>query len=150
MSHMSLFDSNKATMILLPLNRDDAVYHSEGVDMRSFDYVDFLLQVGNIDTTLDAEVEESDNADMSIPSDVAGSDITQITGLGDNRMVIISVSKEALTKPYVGLKITIGNGIVGAYCGVVAVQHGKTGRLPVTQHPSGGEAYQTAEVVYVD
>ena len=147
--HQSLFESVKGTMILLPLLRDNDVVESEGVDMRDFDFVDFVIMVGATDIVVDAEAVESVNANMGTPSDVAGSDITQIASTEDNRTVIISVKKSTLTKRFAGVKVTIGDGILGANVAVLAVQYGITGLLPVTQHPSGGEAYETAEIVKV-
>lgn len=149
MTHQALVESVKATMILLPLLRDNDIVESEGVDMQDYDYCDLLIEVGATDITVDAEAVESASADMSSPSDIASSDITQISATGDNRMVVISVKKSSMTKRYLGIKVTIGDGILGANVAAVALQYGKNGLLPVTQHPSGGEAYETAEVVKV-
>ena len=148
-SHQSITDSVLFSMVLLPLlynNTDDPA--SKFVDMKDYDYVDFLILIGATDVTVDGKAVESVNANGSSPSDIASSNVTQVAANGDNRMLVISVRKSTTTKRYVGVQITVGNS-VGANVAVVAMRYRKTGNLPVTQEAAGSNSYLTAEVVKV-
>jgi len=147
--HQALVDSVKASMVLLPLLRDNVAAASKFVDMRDFEYVDFLVQVGAVDIVVDAKAQESVNADGSSASDITGSNVTQIAATDDNRMVVISVRKATTTKRYVGVLVTVGDGATGANVSVAALRYGKAGELPVTQETAGADAYATAQVVRV-
>lgn len=147
--HQALVDSVKASMVLPPGLRDDTAAASKFVDMREYDYVEFLILVGATDTTFDAKVQESDSADGSNEADVEDADITQVGADGDNRMVVVSVHKSALSKRYVGVLATSGDGTAGVNNAVIALRYGKSGRLPETQETAGDNSYATAEVVRV-
>ena len=136
-------------MILLPLLRDDTAVASKFVDMREYDNVDFLILVGALDIEFDCKVQESVNADGSLPSDITSALITQVASTEDNTMYVISVKKETTTKRYVGLSADPGNGILGVNCAAVALRYNKTGMLPETQEVAGSNSYATDEVIRV-
>ena len=71
------------------------------------------LDVGAIDTTVDAKVQECN--DLATWVDIATAAITQITALQDNRTVSIEIDcSAAARKRYQRLLVTVGNGASGA------------------------------------
>jgi hypothetical protein len=129
--------------------RDDGTVLSKFLDTRDFEYVEFHVLVGATDITVDAKLQESVNADGSLASDVEDGAITQITGLGDNVMVVITAAKQALTKRYAGVLVTIGDGIAGANVAAEGFMWGGTALLPLTQEEAGSNSYATSQVIRV-
>ena len=114
------------------------------VDMRDFDYVDFLISVGAVDAggTVNAKARECDVSSAGAPSDIAAAAITPITDTGDNRLVVISVKKETMTKRYALVSITTAVS-AAIFISALAVQYRKVGYEPVAQDTA------TKEVVKV-
>ena len=148
--HQSVTDSVLASMVLLPKtylkNTTPSTFF---VDMRDFDYVDFVIMLGATDCRVDAKAQESAGADGGTPTDVIGAAITQIAANGDNRQVVLSVRKETTTKRYVGVLLTTFNEGTSADLAVEAIRYRKVGNLPVPQSPAGTYTYLTGEVIKV-
>lgn len=148
--HQALVDSVKAAMVLIPQVKNGGAASSKFVDMQGWDSVDFLVAIGATDTTVDAKLQVSDNADGSSPTDIAGAAITQVSGTGDNRMAVISVKRDSIAGRYVGCVVTAGSGTSGAAIAVTAVRYAPNATtLPVTQEAATANSYATAEVVRV-
>lgn len=147
--HQALVDSVRAVMVLTPALVNNNTRLSKFVDTRDHAFVEFHLMVGATAATVNAKVQESVNADGSAASDVEGASVTQIGATGDDRMVVVSVAKSALTKRYAGVLVTISNEAPGANTAIEAFQWGKSGTIPEDLPVAGANVYGTEEVVRV-
>jgi len=101
-------------------NGNPTILNGGYVDATGWQRLAFLLGVGQIDTTVDAKVQESDNGTDWV--DVAGAEITQIDADGDNSEVELDVDLTAAgRKRYYRLLVTVGAGATGAALAVWAI-----------------------------
>jgi len=141
----SITDHVKFTQVLAPLVQAAATVATAYVDMRDYDFVDFVIDVGvNTNNTVDAKARECTVSSAGSPSDIAGAAITQIPGGASGTIKkVISVRKDTMTKRYALVSVTIGAGVSGAAIAITAVQYRKAGYEPVVQDAN------TTEVVKV-
>lgn len=115
-----------------PLNNTTVT--SAVVDMQGYEAVDFLLNVGTIDTTVDMTIESSTTSGgtLSPLTDVDGvtAALTQITAGQDNSEFGISIYRP--TNRYLQAVVAIGNGSTASMICVTALRYRHAGNVPVT------------------
>jgi hypothetical protein len=106
-----------------PVSQGIATVTTGGVDMSKFERVMFVLMVGALGGagTVDAKLQECTSAGGAGASDIAGSNITQLTvgGSGSNKIVTLEIKASQLTagKSFVRLSVTVGgNAVLIAAC----------------------------------
>lgn len=104
---------------------DNASATSDWVDMENGAHLMFTIGIGATDTTVDAKLQEADDASGTNAADITGKAITQLSGTDDNKQAILEVRGDELSKKFVALVVTAGDGATGAQ--VYAI--GQLGRL---------------------
>ena len=96
---------------------------SDYVDMENFRRVIFVIAVGATDTTVDAKIQEAQDASGTGAQDLSGKAITQLSATDDNKQAIIEVAAEELSDNYTHVKcvVTAGSGSTGAYVAVIGL-----------------------------
>lgn len=99
------------------------------LDMSGWDAVSFMVPHGifGANATLDGLVQTDDNSGFNSPTNLANSNLTQITNA--NGIAVIEVYRP--TERYVRLQLTGQTN--GVTTGAVAIQFRRTGILPPTQ-----------------
>ena len=107
--------------------KNDTV-RSNWIMMTYFDRLMFILNIGTVDTTVNAKLRQASNSLGTGATDIPGYSMTQLGATDDNKHVIIEIDAATVlatdpTKPYVALVVSVGNGAEGA--NVYAVGLGK-------------------------
>lgn len=138
--HQALAERVSFTPILFPQDAGGAAKTSVTVPMAGYTGVCFLVEVGDIDDTIDAKVQECTAADGTGATDITGAAITQIGATSDNRLVIVDVKPGTWRVGYPHLRVVVTPGGGSAQLvSVVAARYGKDGVIPVTQAASMAE-----------
>lgn len=133
--HQSLFESADVIQALTPRTPvNNTTVTSAEVDMQGYEAVDFLLNLGTIDTTVDMTIYSSTTSGGTLVAltDVDGTtaSLTQIPGTGDNTGYVLSIYRP--TNRYLKAVVTVGSGTTGAYLSLEAIRYRAAGLVPVT------------------
>lgn len=117
-----LSDTMKPVLHIAETKNNGSPTAISNVNMTGWGHCSFLLGVGDLDTTLDAKVQESDDGG-STWSDVSGKAISQLSASDDESILAIEVAATELSAAtnLVRLLVTVGNGATGAELAVIAV-----------------------------
>lgn len=115
-------------------NNQSAVL-SDAIDMSKWSEILAILVCGNVDSTIDLKLTESD-ASAGSYSDIAGKAITQLAAHASNndgKICLISLSGAELSddKRYVKASLTVGNGTANP---VAVTILGAAKQQPATDH----------------
>src|SRR5262249_58944522 len=90
------------------------------VDMSKFAEALAIFLIGTVDATTDFKLQESNASDFSSGvSDIAGKAITQFTATDDNKVAVVNLKAEEMTKRYLRGLATLGNGTSQAIAVVI-------------------------------
>lgn len=138
-NHLSLSDEVLISQVIDP-QTDGGGISGTAVDMQGWSGVLFVVNLGafTADAVFDAYVQESVNANMSGPSNVANAALTQVANTKPNNVAVIDVYRP--TKRYLQLvSAPATNTVVYA---ATAIRYRRAGVLPPTQ-----AAIETVKVV---
>lgn len=109
-----------------PQTVDNAAVTSDWADMRNFDYVMFVVNVGATDITVDAKVQSADDASGTNAADISGLAVTQLGATDDNKQVVLIVSHDELNgdDDFAAVVVTVGDGTTGAIVSAVGIGFG--------------------------
>jgi hypothetical protein len=138
--HQALVESVKVSQSIAPKSVAAAATVGVYVDMRDWDFVDFLISVGAIDAggTINAVARENTVSSAGSSTDIAGTAITALDDTDDNHIIVISVRKETMTKRYAHVTVTTAVGSA-MLISAIAVQYRKTGNTPIVQDTTVAE-----------
>lgn len=153
--HQALFDDVKFTLIEEPQDNTPTSFTEAAyrVDMKDYDYVDFIIAVGSLADAPTFKVVENTAATGGSSSDVSGATSAEVNdSTGDESLIIISVRKETLTKRYVTIAYGYdADGSSPSLVSIVAARYGGSRMKPVSQlsADTDGEGFKTLETVKV-
>ncbi len=102
-----------------PKNGNNSTQNTDIVDMSKFAEAMLVVQTGASDSTVDAKLQESNDAAFaSGNSDVSGKAIAQL-GAQANKVVVINLKAERMTKRYLRGVVTVGNGTTNQVAAVL-------------------------------
>lgn len=107
---------------------DDAAVTSDWASMADFDFIDFIVNIGATDITVDAKIQSADDSSGTNNTDISGLAVTQLTASDDNKQVVLRVRSDQVNSgdTHVAVVVTVGNGTTGAYVSAVGVGHRPT------------------------
>lgn len=102
---------------------DNAAVTSDWASMADFDFVDFVVNVGATDITVDAKVQSADDSSGTNNTDVTGLSVTQLSATDDNKQVVLRIHRTQLNTgdTHVAVVVTVGDGTTGAYVSAVGL-----------------------------
>lgn len=106
-----------------PQTLDNASATSDWASMADFDYIDFIVNVGATDITVDAKVQSADDSSGTNNTDITNLAVTQLTATDDNKQVILRVRSDQLNAgdTHVAVVVTVGDGTTGAVVSAVGL-----------------------------
>ena len=107
---------------IIPLLRDDTSVVGTGQDTTGFDEILAIVSVGATDITVDASVWECETV-AGTYTKITGADFSQWSATDDGTAKVARIRTQALTdtKPFVQVKITVGDGTNGADTSAVLI-----------------------------
>ena len=114
---------NQPSEYLIPVGKVDpqaannTTKDSDIADASKFRAFMAILAIGVVDSTVDFKLQESDKSDFSANvTDVSGKAITQFSATDDNKVAVINLKTERMTKRYLRARATLGNGTAQNLC----------------------------------
>jgi len=102
-----------------PKNGNNSTQNTDVVDMSKFREALLVVQTGSSDSTVDAKLQESNDPGFaSGNSDISGKAITQLSAQS-NKVVLINLKAEKMTKRYLRGVVTVGNGTTNLVAAVL-------------------------------
>lgn len=110
----SLREQQAAVAVVQPQSVNNTTKDSDWVDMGVYRRVIFYLSVGVTDCTVDAQLQSATDSSGTGAAFISGKSITQISAVGDNRVVAVEIRSEEVaalgaTRQYVRLRVTVSN-----------------------------------------
>jgi hypothetical protein len=116
-------EENAIAAAIDPQALDNGSLTSDWVDMRLYNRVAFVVNVGATDTTVDAKLQSATASNGTGAADIDGKAVTQLSASDDNQQVVLEIAAEEMPADtgYCAVVVTAGDGTTGALVSAVGV-----------------------------
>lgn len=128
-----------------PQSANNTTKDTGWVDMRKFQEAQFIALVGAIDSTIDVKLQEAQDSGGTGAQDLSGKSATQLAATDDNKVVVLNLKAEELTKTgytHARMRLTLGNGSAQLVAGLSGLRKNELRQLekrdltPTGDHPT--------------